>query len=61
MNQTDCQEGPPGNAILEYITMAGVFLTFIVNIFQVYSQKNHKLQCRQTGCCAFDMIVSDSE
>lgn len=61
MNQTDCQEGPPDSAVLEYITIAGVFMTFIVNIFQVYSQKNHSLQCHQTGCCDFDIIISDSE
>ena len=62
MNTTqECQICPEISPLVEYITLAGVLLTFMLNAFEIYSQKNHELICKSDGCCTFDIIVSDSE
>lgn len=51
------------NSTIEYethIILAGVFLTFIVNIYQTYIQQKHTLQCKSDECCTFDFEYTDS-
>ena len=47
-----------------HIIMISTILTFVVDLYQIYSQKNHKIECGSTGChgcCNFDFAVTDSD
>lgn len=60
MNCTNVEEYESNN-IIELASLAGIFLTFLLNGYQIYSEHRHELKCQSRGCCKFDIAVSDSE
>ena len=60
-NSDKCVEENEPNNIIELVSLVGIFLTFLLNSYQIYSEHKHELRCQSHGCCKFDIVVSDSE
>lgn len=60
MNTTLSNDFEDGISVEILITLIGVFINCLLQLYSIYSQKNHLLICKNTLCCG-EIHYEDSE